>query len=126
MFLKGLVTILGCALLFAILATPLIFRKVPRNIVYGFRTCATLRDDSIWYEVNAYFGRRLLISSLVTCVAILVLYCVPGVSQYCFFLLSLVVLLVPLFLTILLTLRFSRSLTPRGPAKKQSFSTSRQ
>ena len=40
MFLKGLITILACDLAFIILAIPLISRKIPRNVVYGFRTRA--------------------------------------------------------------------------------------
>jgi hypothetical protein len=39
-FEKGLITVLGCALLFVDLAIPLTLRKFPRNTVYGFRTQA--------------------------------------------------------------------------------------
>jgi hypothetical protein len=46
-----------------LISIPLILRKVPRNVVYGFRTRATLGDDLVWYEANAYFGRRLVVSA---------------------------------------------------------------
>ncbi len=62
---KGLITVLGLQALFLILSIPLVLRKVRRNRVYGFRTCATLRDDRTWYEANAYFGRLMIISSAV-------------------------------------------------------------
>jgi len=57
---KGLLTVVGCALMFAALSVPLILRRVPRNVVYGFRTRATLEDDAVWYAANAHFGRGLL------------------------------------------------------------------
>ena len=36
-----------------VLAVPFLFRWVPRNRVFGFRIAATLRNDSVWYDVNA-------------------------------------------------------------------------
>jgi hypothetical protein len=39
-----------------VLAIPLIFRKVPPNPLYGFRTSKTLSDAGIWYEANAGAG----------------------------------------------------------------------
>jgi hypothetical protein len=44
---------------FLLLSIPLAFRLVPRNCFYGFRVASTLRDDAIWYEVNATSGRQL-------------------------------------------------------------------
>ena len=66
MLFKALVTIMVCNVVFVIIAIPLILRKVPRNVVYGFRTRATLKDDFVWYEANAYFGRLFLISSFIS------------------------------------------------------------
>ena len=48
---KGLVTILGFSLILVLIAIPLILRKVPRNIVYGYRTRATLRDDYVRHQL---------------------------------------------------------------------------
>jgi len=42
MLFKALITILICDAVFAIIAIPLMLRKVPRNVVYGFRIKATL------------------------------------------------------------------------------------
>jgi hypothetical protein len=44
-----------------LVSIPLLFRWVPRNRLYGFRTAATLRDEAIWYEVNAWFARYALL-----------------------------------------------------------------
>ncbi len=63
---KGLFTILAVDALCAILALPLAFRKVRPNPVYGYRTPAVLRDEDLWYEANAFFGRRFLVWSLVS------------------------------------------------------------
>lgn len=109
-YFKGLVTILGCAGLFAALAVPLVLRKVPRNGLYGFRTPKTLSDDTIWYEANAYFGRALLVSSLVTAVAIVTLYSAGGLDPEAFMKASLAALVAPLAVTILLSFRRLRKL----------------
>ena len=58
-------------LLFAAIALPLIQRRVPPNPWYGFRFPATLNDPAVWYPVNAYGGRLMLIYGLVVAVAAL-------------------------------------------------------
>jgi len=116
-FEKGLITILGCALVFALLAVPLILRRVPRNLVYGFRTRSTLNDDSVWYEANAHFGCGLLIASITTGIAILILYRVESLAPALFLKASIVALVAPLFVAILATSRFVRSLIVNGRAR---------
>ncbi len=74
MLAKGLITVLGCDAVLAILAIPLALGKVPRNVVYGFRTRTTLSSDRVWFETNAYFGRGLLAASLVSALLIAALY----------------------------------------------------
>lgn len=73
-YVKSLVTILACALLFCLISIPLIQRKISRNGLYGFRTTKSLSSDQIWYDVNAYFGKAFLISNLTTAIAMIVLY----------------------------------------------------
>jgi hypothetical protein len=48
-----------------VLSIPLIMRWVPRNRFYGFRTPATFRTDSVWYDANALSGRHLLALGLL-------------------------------------------------------------
>ncbi len=43
-----------------LMSIPLLFRWVPRNRLYGFRVAATLRDDAVWYDVNARSARHFL------------------------------------------------------------------
>ena len=44
-----------------LMSIPLLFRWVPRNRLYGFRVAATLRDDVVWYDVNARSARHFLL-----------------------------------------------------------------
>jgi uncharacterized membrane protein len=71
---------IGSGLLLSILAVPMILRKVPPNRLYGFRVQRTLADPQLWYEVNAYSGRRLLAAGLGTAIGAAVLYFFPGLS----------------------------------------------
>lgn len=61
------------ALLFVGLGVPLLRRKVRPNLLYGFRTPATLRDEQLWYEVNAHAGGDLIGIGVVLAVMTLVL-----------------------------------------------------
>jgi uncharacterized membrane protein len=112
---KGLVTILAVDLVLALLAIPLLLRKVPRNVAYGYRTRKTLSDDFIWYEANAHFGRGLLIACAVSAVTILVLYNAMALSPPVFLQASIVALVAPSFVAMLATARFVRSLAPGSP-----------
>jgi uncharacterized membrane protein len=51
--------------LIAIVAIPLILRKVPPNGLYGFRTPKTLSSSEIWYEANRMSGIYLFWASVV-------------------------------------------------------------
>ena len=53
------------ALLFLILAFPLVIGAIPRNRLYGFRTRRTLSDDAVWYPVNRAAGIAIVIASAV-------------------------------------------------------------
>lgn len=44
-----------------LVSIPLLFRWVPRNRIYGFRVAATLRHDTVWYDVNARSARHFLL-----------------------------------------------------------------
>jgi uncharacterized membrane protein len=44
-----------------ILGVPLYLRKIPLNGWYGFRTPDTLANPELWYKVNRYAGREMMI-----------------------------------------------------------------
>ena len=113
MLFKALITILVCNVVFVIIAVPLILRKVPRNVVYGFRTRATLSNDFVWYEANAYFGRLFLLSNLVSALLIVFLYFSELVPECYFLNVSIAVLVVPSIIPVLLTLRYIKTIKSR-------------
>lgn len=103
-YFKGLVTVLILAGLFVLIAIPLVLRKVPPNCVYGFRTPKTLKNDKIWYEANAYFGRAIIFASPLSALAILILYFIVQPTPDLFFKASLFALVVPSGIAVILTL----------------------
>lgn len=109
-FEKGLITVLCCDLLFVLIAIPLVLRKVPRNVVYGFRTKSTLSDDVVWYEANAHFGRGMIIASVFSAAAACLLYMTRGLSPELFFQFSIVALAAPPLAATVATARVIRSL----------------
>lgn len=56
------------------ISVPLILQKIPPNGLYGFRIPATLNNPALWYRVNAYAGRRLLVVGLGTAIGSIILY----------------------------------------------------
>jgi uncharacterized membrane protein len=67
-------------LLLAVISVPLILQKIGPNPWYGFRVKKTLEDPAVWYPVNAYAARRLLIVGLVTSGAAVLLSFVPSLD----------------------------------------------
>lgn len=109
-FNKSLITILVCSAVFCLLSIPLILRKIPRNPVYGYRTRATLGDDTIWYEANAYFGTRFLIGTIVSVFIAIIVYECRCISLDIYPLLTVVLLAAPVTVAGLLTTRFVRAI----------------
>jgi len=115
---KGLVTILACNALFALVSLPLLFRKVPRNGFYGYRTRATLGSDFVWYEANAHFACRFLIASAVACIAAVLLYRSSALEPATYLKVSVALLVAPVLVAALLTSRYVRNLvTDRADAQ---------
>ena len=46
------------------IAVPLVLRKVPPNVIYGFRTPKTLSNPQIWYVANYKGGINLIVASI--------------------------------------------------------------
>jgi hypothetical protein len=51
--------------LLIVLSIPLAFRWIPPNRLYGFRVGATLRNRSVWYDVNAQSARQCILLGAV-------------------------------------------------------------
>ena len=108
---KGLVTILACDVLFVLLSIPLVLRKVKPNVLYGFRTRATLADETLWYEANAYFGIRFIAACLVSALAALFLARPGLLTPETFLPVSVVLLGAPVAVAGVMTSRFVARLT---------------
>jgi uncharacterized membrane protein len=75
-----LVTFVGTGLMLIGVAIPLIERRIKPNPFYGFRVRATLENPELWYDVNAYGGRHLLVGGFITSLAALLLFLIPDLS----------------------------------------------
>ncbi len=63
--------LIGCALI-AVVAVPLLLKLVPPNPIYGVRTEKTLDSSEIWYKVNIYGAKALLIAAGVAALLLMV------------------------------------------------------
>jgi uncharacterized membrane protein len=70
----------GGGILLSILSVPLILGRVPPNALYGFRVPSTLSDPSLWYQVNRYAGRRLLVVGVLAVVGAVGFSWIPGIG----------------------------------------------
>lgn len=111
-FEKGFFTILAVALGLLLVAIPLALRKVGPNVVYGYRTRATLANEAVWYEANAYFGKRLIVACLIGAAFAWALYVSQPLPPDLFLPVSLVVLAAPTLVAALATSRFVKTLVP--------------
>jgi hypothetical protein len=56
----------GIPLITILIALPLVLKKVPPNLWYGFRTRRTLSDPDIWYRANYLGGLGLLYAGVAS------------------------------------------------------------
>ena len=92
------------------LSIPLLRRKVPPNRWYGFRTPLTLETPDVWYAVNAWAARWLIIAGLVLCVGALLGLLLPAAWLPAYVLLLSTLLIVGVLLILLVGVRYARSL----------------
>lgn len=70
----------GGSLLLSGFSIPMIRNKVPPNLFYGVRIPRTFADEAVWYAVNRFAGKRLLIVGLVSAALAIGLYFIPGIT----------------------------------------------
>jgi uncharacterized membrane protein len=107
-------TLLGMFLIAGVLlialAIPTIFKRIPPNPFYGFRVQQTLDSPELWYIVNEYAGKRLLIVGIVTVVVAFGLYFIPGLSIDIYAIICAVVVLGLLGVFIVQIIRYMNSI----------------
>jgi uncharacterized membrane protein len=54
-----------------VLCLPLVFKLVPPNRVYGFRTSVTLSRPEIWYRANVFSGVAMMAAMALAAVTFL-------------------------------------------------------
>lgn len=67
-------------ILLVLLSIPLYFEKIKPNGLYGFRVRKTIEKPEIWYPVNKYGARWLMLTGLVTVVCAIGFTFIPGLS----------------------------------------------
>jgi hypothetical protein len=92
------------------LSIPLMRGKVPPNSWYGFRIRLTLDNPEIWYPMNAWAARRLLVVGLVTVIAALFTPLIPETALPGYSLLVSIFLVVSVLLILAFGIRYARSL----------------
>ncbi len=96
------------AILFLLLAIPLILGIMPPNWGYGIRTSKTLSNKEVWYRANRFGGVVIVIASLVY---LLVAATVPySANNFTFWLIHLAAFAFPLILALLLVRSYIASL----------------
>ena len=92
------------------LAIPLMLGKIKPNHWYGFRIRLTLDNPDIWYPVNAWAGRWLLVIGLATIIATLAGLLLPKAALPGYTLLIALFLMVSISLLLVFGVRYARSL----------------
>ena len=101
-------------LLLAGLALPLLLDKVTPNGWYGFRVPSTLYNADLWYKVNRYMARWMLLSGIITAAGAVALFFVPGLSVDAYAWLCLLIFAVPFAVGVALSFRYLRRLQKLG------------
>lgn len=96
--------------LLIVLALPMLRDKVPPNPWYGFRVPSTLSDPVVWYKANRYMARWLLATGVITVVASIAIYFVPGLTVDAYAWLVLAAFGVPFLVMIVASFRYLRQL----------------
>jgi len=64
-------------LLFIVLGVPLAKRKIPMNYWYGFRLPKAFKSPELWYDINAYGGRQMVIWSIPVLITAVACFFIP-------------------------------------------------
>lgn len=55
---------IAVAILFVGISIPLVLGKIPMNSAYGFRFAKSFESDDLWFRINRYGGRQLILWSI--------------------------------------------------------------
>ncbi len=97
-------------LILCIISLPMIMKKIKPNGLYGFRVKKTLENPDIWYAVNCYSGKWLLVTGSVTILAAIGLACLPSLSIDAYALGVLVIFTIAFAISIVASVRYMNML----------------
>jgi hypothetical protein len=97
---------IGTGLLLSIISVPMILKKIKPNGLYGFRVKKTLENPDIWYAVNCYSGKWLLVTGMIIIVTAIGLASLPGLSIDAYALGVLVVFTIAFAISIVASVRY--------------------
>lgn len=105
----------------ALLGLPLVGKLIPRNPVYGFRAAALVQSDKVWYKVNRVYGGGLVLSGATQFGLGALLDYLGSPTGPGFGLLTVLVLVLPLFGVYIWTLIYAHQTANRyyGRGKTQ-------
>src|SRR4051812_5778832 len=99
--LMTLLYVVGGLILIGI-SIPLIQRQIKPNKVYGVRLPKTLANPDLWYDANAYFGMRAIVSGIAIVLAAVIFRLVAGITIDGYVTLCTTVILIGLVITMML------------------------
>jgi len=105
-----LFTNLAGGIVLILISIPLYLEKIGPNGLYGFRVKKTIENPELWYPVNKYASGWLMLTGVVTIIASLGLFLVPGISLDTYSMACVTIFTVMLIITILVTTRYMNSL----------------
>ncbi len=92
-----------------VLSVPLMAGWLKPNFFYGYRMPLTLSKPELWFAVNAYAGRLLVVAAVVNGLAALGLYQFAALDAKSYAIDCAAVLLICLFITVGLSWRYMMS-----------------
>ena len=105
-----LILYIAAGTLLVLLSLPLLFELIRPNPLYGFRVSQTLDNREVWYAVNKYAAKRLILAGTSFVIASILLYFIPGISVDAYALGCLAVFAMVFTVAIFQSVRYMRSL----------------
>ena len=105
-----LFTMLAGGIAIILFSIPLYLQKIGHNGWYGFRVKKTIENPDLWYPVNKYFSGWLMLAGVVTILAALGLFFVPGLGLDTYSIACAVIFTVVFAVAVTMTTKYMNSL----------------
>jgi len=92
------------------LSIPMILGKVAPNPIYGFRVPDTMNNPKIWYAVDAYSGKWLLITGLIFIATCILSNFIPNISVDTYSLICIAGFFIPMTIGFIMSWKYMKNL----------------